>query len=405
VDALSNEKSNATADANANANANNNVMMELGAAKRIVERACRDAVVDSNSVHNHNHNHNSNPVETEFSEFVSSALARAFRNTKHHQQQQQQQQQYHQQQQQQPPRRPKSRVEGLEHAESSSLLHSMCSLFSSTIETETEPSTATPAELQLPELVCYTGSRCDVNVNSNSSNNNSNHGNSNHNNSTGIVSPPPLEEEEDDDGSSSTSSESNTNTTNNSNNNNNNNSNNIVADTEHYYLRLNGAWEDSNAFLFDELPFFRPDTQNDVFMVDPTDARGINCRLGSRGTIAETHYDMSRNFILILHGQKRYVLGHPDQCTNMELYPKGHPSARHSRINWSDPESWVNANDDGNGNFQHAFVNEVVLEAGDGLYLPTFWLHFIVSLSLNYQCNARSGITFGYQKHISACGF
>jgi len=175
--------------------------------------------------------------------------------------------------------------------------------------------------------------------------------------------------------------------------------------TEHFYLRLNGAIgrkqsENKNTFLYDDLPFFSPERQSEIFMVDPTDARGINCRLGSKGIIAETHYDQSRNFILMLRGQKRYILAHPSQCINMELYPLGHPSARHSRINWSDQKSWLDGE-----NFQFGMVNEVVLQAGDGLYLPQSWFHFIVSLSLNYQCNARSGQTQNYQNHISDCGF
>jgi hypothetical protein len=174
-----------------------------------------------------------------------------------------------------------------------------------------------------------------------------------------------------------------------------------VAHAEHYYLRLNGLLGESNDFLFDELPFFKPQHQSELFMVDPRNARGINCRFGSRGVIAETHYDQSRNFILVLGGQKRYILAHPDQCRNLELYPMGHPSARHSRINWSDPVSWER---DGE-RFRTAQVNEVVLQAGDGLYLPTFWFHFIVSLNLNYQCNARSGVTNENQDLISRCGF
>jgi len=173
---------------------------------------------------------------------------------------------------------------------------------------------------------------------------------------------------------------------------------------EHYYFRLNGGkggGEQSDEWLFDELTFFENNKQNDVFMVDPASARGINCRFGPRGTIAELHYDESRNIILILHGQKRYILAHPDQCINMELYPYGHPSARHSRINWSDPESWLN---DGE-NFRNGMMNEVVLDAGDAMYLPTHWFHFIVSLSINYQCNARSGTTFEYKNYIRECGF
>lgn len=178
------------------------------------------------------------------------------------------------------------------------------------------------------------------------------------------------------------------------------------ATAEHFYLRLNGGksgrtTRGQNEWLYDELTFFDPDVQNDILMVQPEAARGINCRLGSRGIIAALHYDESRNFILILKGQKRYILGHPDQCINMELYPQGHPSARHSSINWSDPKSWMN----GGTHFRNGMVNEVVLDAGDGLYLPTYWFHFIVSLSLNYQCNARSGTTMEYQPHIIDCGF
>lgn len=171
--------------------------------------------------------------------------------------------------------------------------------------------------------------------------------------------------------------------------------------TEHYYFRLNGILGGINDYLYDELPFFDPRQQSDVFMVDPDNARGINCRFGSRGIIAECHYDESRNFILMLGGQKRYILAHPNQCRNLELYKLGHPSARHSRINWSDPQSWRN---DG-GNFSKAQVNEVVLQAGDGLYLPTYWFHFIVSLNLNYQCNARSGMTEENLETIRSCGF
>jgi hypothetical protein len=173
---------------------------------------------------------------------------------------------------------------------------------------------------------------------------------------------------------------------------------------EHFYLRLNGVPDGQGEFLYDELPFFlpTPEAEGSIFMVEPNMARGINCRLGSKGIIAEMHYDSSRNFILLLGGQKRYILAHPDQCVNVELFPMGHPSARHSAVNWSDPDSWV---DENHKHFRNAQANEVVLQAGDGLYLPTAWMHFIVSLSMNYQCNARSGTTHEYDRHIEACGF
>lgn len=168
-----------------------------------------------------------------------------------------------------------------------------------------------------------------------------------------------------------------------------------TASVEHFYFRLDAKTDDH--WMYDELPFFRP--QKSFFMVEPHEARGINCRFGSKGIIAETHYDASRNFILILKGRKRYILAHPNQCPNMELYPPNHPSGRHSRVNWSDPNDWQT------GNFPKGEVNEVVLQAGDALYLPTHWFHFIVSLNMNYQCNARSGTTHENDRHIRTCGF
>jgi ribosomal protein L16 Arg81 hydroxylase len=118
-----------------------------------------------------------------------------------------------------------------------------------------------------------------------------------------------------------------------------------------------------------------------------------------KGVIAENHFDGSRNAIVVLGGSRRYILSHPDQCQNLALYPKGHPSARHSAVDWTDPD-YVQY-----PQFADAMANEVVLTAGQVLYLPTEWFHFIQSLELNYQCNTRSGITDHYKSHIQECGF
>ena len=83
----------------------------------------------------------------------------------------------------------------------------------------------------------------------------------------------------------------------------------------------------------------------------------------------------------------------------MNLLPRGHPSARHSAVDWSDPdlESFPT--------FAKATVNEVVLQPGDVLYLPTNWFHYIISLDLNMQCNTRSGGEKINRKYIEECGF
>ena len=105
---------------------------------------------------------------------------------------------------------------------------------------------------------------------------------------------------------------------------------------------------------------------------------------------------------------------HPDQCEGLELYGEDHPSARHSKMNWAKvgiPKQQADAADATTTTtkmpqtFLHAKINEVVLQAGDVLYLPTYWFHMVISLGLNYQCNARSGETFENHPHMEACGF
>jgi len=166
---------------------------------------------------------------------------------------------------------------------------------------------------------------------------------------------------------------------------------------EHWYFRLNGLYKKAS-YLYDELPYFNP-LHESPLLIEPKENRGINCRFGMKGVIAEAHFDSSRNFIVLMGGQRRYILAHPDQCTNMELYPKDHPSGRHSRVNWSSRDLR-----DSDRPFAHARVNEVVLQAGDILYLPTGWFHFIVSMNINFQCNARSGSTQTYAKPLKSCG-
>lgn len=68
------------------------------------------------------------------------------------------------------------------------------------------------------------------------------------------------------------------------------------------------------------------------------------------------------------------------------MLPIGHPSGRHSEVDWSKPDLTQFPN------FAKLMGNEVILRPGDFLYVPTFWIHYIVSLNVNFQCNTRSGV-------------
>jgi hypothetical protein len=90
---------------------------------------------------------------------------------------------------------------------------------------------------------------------------------------------------------------------------------------EHWYYRLiscgftgpNGSCDkNSSEFLYDELPFFQP-TSN-LYMAEAKAQRGIHCRFGMEGIVAENHFDGGRNSIVLLSGSRRYILAHPEQC-------------------------------------------------------------------------------------------
>jgi len=173
---------------------------------------------------------------------------------------------------------------------------------------------------------------------------------------------------------------------------------------EHWYFRLNAMLE-KHGYVYEELPFFDPSLGTSLTMINPPEHRGINCRFGMKGVIAESHYDSSSNFIALMGGQRRYILAHPDQCRNMELYPQGHPSGRHSAVDWSTVAQEQKDGKHLDRPFYNAQVNEVIMQAGDMMYLPTYWFHFIVSLNTNYQCNSRSGESYEYEPFITQCGF
>ena len=171
--------------------------------------------------------------------------------------------------------------------------------------------------------------------------------------------------------------------------------NKTLDDRTHQYFRVSS--DSGNSWLFDELPFFKP--KESIFIVKPSEQRGIHCRFGMRSIIAEAHFDGSRNAVVMLGGLRRWILAHPDQCINMHMLPRDHPSGRHSEIDWSkpDPAKFPNWN--------KIRGNEVILQPGDYLYVPTYWIHYIVSLNVNFQCNTRSGKHDSYDKLIRKCGF
>ena len=86
---------------------------------------------------------------------------------------------------------------------------------------------------------------------------------------------------------------------------------------EHFYFMSSANRGDiHNTFVARDLPMFS--SGKETFWVwKPKANKGIQCRFGMRGVIAESHYDSGRNMIAMLKGNKRYIINPPEACSKL----------------------------------------------------------------------------------------
>jgi len=123
----------------------------------------------------------------------------------------------------------------------------------------------------------------------------------------------------------------------------------------------------------DVLPQFEND--NPVNLVDP--AVPPTMWIGNRGLVAP-HYDIHMNLACVAAGRRRFVLFPPEQIAN--LYPGPVLNAPGGV-----PISLVDPWDPDLDRFPRfaeamAVAQEVLLEPGDALYIPSLWWHGVASL-------------------------
>ena len=125
--------------------------------------------------------------------------------------------------------------------------------------------------------------------------------------------------------------------------------------------------------------------QEQLFITNVGANKGIQCRFGMKGVIAEAHYDGGRNMVAMLKGAKRYILNPPSECSMLDIIAdKAHPSYRHSRTDWS------NEDEAKRQGFANARGIDTIVHEGEILYIPSYWFHYIISLDYSIQCNSRS---------------
>jgi hypothetical protein len=158
------------------------------------------------------------------------------------------------------------------------------------------------------------------------------------------------------------------------------------ASEHYYYMSSAPAHDHGRCFISRDLQLFSTE-KNNFFITNVAANKGIQCRFGMRGVIAESHYDSGRNMVVMLKGAKRYILNPPWACKKLGIITeKKHPSYRHSVFDWSDIDQ---ARIHG---FAKVDAIDTVLRTGQVLYIPTFWFHYMVSLNYSIQCNSRSGL-------------
>eukprot|EP00042_Codosiga_hollandica_P034785 m.248952 g.248952 ORF g.248952 m.248952 type:complete len:91 (-) comp54492_c0_seq16:47-319(-) len=66
---------------------------------------------------------------------------------------------------------------------------------------------------------------------------------------------------------------------------------------------------------------------------------------------------------------------------------------------------WANINVETHPLLLKAQATQVVIGAGDILYVPSDWLHYPITLQETIQCNVRSGASFRGRLFTKHCGF
>ena len=205
--------------------------------------------------------------------------------------------------------------------------------------------------------------------------------------------------------------------------------------SKHYYWQAGVHKQERYAdpkkwsFVSKDLPSFS-NPEPTFFGFNPPEQKGIQCRFGERGVTAATHYDAGRNMVAMITGAKRYILSPPKECPKLGIIAeRGHPAFRHSLLNFGhlnllndssdeakvirvlvyrlkidtiylflkkyfsntylkdmpdEERSWLNLSND-------SMAIDTVLKAGEVLYIPSHWFHYIISLQKSAQCNTRSG--------------
>ncbi|RNA01362.1 tRNA wybutosine-synthesizing 5 [Brachionus plicatilis] len=150
----------------------------------------------------------------------------------------------------------------------------------------------------------------------------------------------------------------------------------FIDENEKYYLRSLGA--DDRKDVADIQKDY-PELSNEIRYPPLFELENFFSsvfRISSAGLRLWTHYDIMDNILIQINGKKRVVLFPPSDVDN--LYMKGDKS-QVLEIDNPDLSKYPL--------FAHAKKYECILEAGDVIFIPSLWLHNVISVSFSIGVN------------------
>lgn len=101
----------------------------------------------------------------------------------------------------------------------------------------------------------------------------------------------------------------------------------------------------------------------------------LNVYASGRGIVTNLHVDGKSGAIVQLKGRKRVYVFPARDVVHAEMYPRGHPLERRSRVDGRLTPDVVRST-----TLRHARGWELILHPGSWVFIPAGWLHYVESL-------------------------
>eukprot|EP01052_Picozoa_sp_SAG31_P009970 SAG31_NODE_534_length_14370_cov_121.217434_10_plen_270_part_00 len=113
-----------------------------------------------------------------------------------------------------------------------------------------------------------------------------------------------------------------------------------------------------------------------------------NLWISSQGVTVQAHYDLVNNFFVQIAGTKLFTIWSPHAITLMQVHPNNHPSGRQSQLELTLRKGGEDKCAAGLPGLVSAsapavesLATQILLRPGEALFLPSYWLHHVISLN------------------------